>query len=341
MNSWYYFLRLKQLKEYKICKNGGVKIKLTLKTFNFNENIPLGILKQIIDNEHLLQLQLHKDCEDNVIVNKFTIDEFNEYRADRKMIYSILYNPDINRLYGHICYFLNINEIKPPLYYEYYNKNGIHISQLFVNSSYRNNGVAQNLIGEIERYAKHLNISDFDLNTTAKNIVAQNLYKKLNFNIIFSTLSNKKIQRLTSYENDYILLNSIDNEINTKINNSIRRLMNYFDNGFTFNEIKDHIMKRINNNDYTIIKSNNDLYAIISINYSKNRIDICDFLLDYDKYNLTNLTTLLDCIYRCALSKNLKEIKTAAPIKESDYLKTNFNFIEKVYHLYKGDAQLI
>ena len=117
--------------------------------------------------------------------------------------------------------------------------------------------------------------------------------------------------------------------------------MNYFDNGFTFNEIKDHIMKRINNNDYTIIKSNNDLYAIISINYSKNRIDICDFLLDYDKYNLTNLTTLLDCIYRCALSKNLKEIKTAAPIKESDYLKTNFNFIEKVYHLYKGDAQLI
>ena len=315
-----------------------MKIKLTLKTFNFNENIPIGILKQIIDNEHILQLQLHKDCEDNIVVNKFTIDEFNEYRADRKMIYSVLYNPEINRLYGHICYYLNINEIKPPLYYEFYNKNGIHISQLFVNPSYRNNGVAQKLIDEVERYAKHLNISNFDLNTTAKNIAAQNLYKKLNFNIIFCTLSNKNIEKLTSYKNDYVLLNTINNDINSKIDNSIRRLMNYFDNGFTFNEIKDHIIKCINNKDYTIIKSNNDLYAIISINYSKNRVDICDFLLDYNKYNSTNVAILLDCIYQCAKSKNLNEIKIVAPIKESDYLKNNFNFIEKVYHLHKGDV---
>ena len=292
-------------------------------------------MKQIIDNEYSLQIQLQQHQNNYVQFDKYSLEEFESIRQSKKMIYTIVYESDINRLYGSICYFLNSdNESQPTMYYDYTNINALHISQLFVNPNYRKQGIGRKLIELTEQYVKSKSINKIDLNTTAKNIPAQNLYKNLNFNIIFSTLStnyinnNDNIQYKTIYE--------INNNIDKKINLSIYRLQKYFNNGFTFNQIKDHIVEGLKHHIYSIIQCENDLSAIITIQ-SKKVLVICDFLLENNQYNFNNLNTLLNSIYKYAKEvENLDSIKMIAPIKESNYIIKNFNnFSNKMLHLYK------
>ena len=256
------------------------------------------------------------------------------------MTYIIIYESDINRLYGSVCYFLNSNDMsQPTMYYDYRNVDALHISQLFVNPNYRKQGIGHKLIELTENYAKSKSIYKIDLNTTAKNILAQNLYKNLNFNIIFSTFSNDYvIQNDNNIDNNYKITYEIDNNIDKKIDLSIYRLQKYFNNGFTFNQIKDHIIQGLKNHIYSIIQyeNENDLSAIITIQ-SKKILIICDFLLENNQYNYNNINILLNVIYKYTKEiEKLNSIKITAPIKESNFIIKNFNnFNNIMLHLYK------
>ena len=136
---------------------------IEFKIIEYNEPIPIGLLKQIIDNEYILQIQLQRDQNNYNQFNKYSIQEFESIRQNKKMTYIIIYESDINRLYGSVCYFLNSNDMsQPTMYYDYRNVDALHISQLFVNPNYRKQGIGRKLIELTENYAKSKSIFKYN-----------------------------------------------------------------------------------------------------------------------------------------------------------------------------------
>jgi ribosomal protein S18 acetylase RimI-like enzyme len=118
-------------------------------------------------DELLTKLILDERKYNDLIDNNFKINNyFNKMLNDKNIIL--------------LAYYLD-NEIVGYILIRIIEKDVCLLDGLYVEEEYRNRGIATSLLNEAINRCKKLNVKYVEINTMAKNKIAKNIYKKLNF----------------------------------------------------------------------------------------------------------------------------------------------------------------
>ncbi len=115
---------------------------------------------------------------DDTINENFTVSNMYEnYIYDLNRL--ILVAEEDNNIVGYIYGYITNDEVS---------KRTSVLDALYVESKYRNKGIADKLINYFKKWVSDNNIDIIDVNVCSNNIKAKNLYKKHNFKIIKETM---------------------------------------------------------------------------------------------------------------------------------------------------------
>lgn len=84
---------------------------------------------------------------------------------------------DKNRFTGYVT--LEVQS-PPPIFHQ---ERGCHISELYVRTELRRQGIASDLLTESESWARSMDCEFFDLNVDKENVVAIELYEQIGFTV--------------------------------------------------------------------------------------------------------------------------------------------------------------
>ena len=133
--------------------------------------------------DELLTKLIHDEKQyDDYINEKFIVNNYfvNVINDDKNILLCYKEN---EKVIGYIYFKYQIQE----------DKKGYLIDGLYVESNYRNKGIAKSLINEGLKIAKNYNIDFIDINVMSKNKLAIKLYESFGFEI-FSFKMRKKIK---------------------------------------------------------------------------------------------------------------------------------------------------
>lgn len=98
----------------------------------------------------------------------------------------ILLLKDNNRVIGVTIITLKLNPIKK--------KKTFYLDYVCIDKNYRQQGLGEKMLKEVERIAKEENIDYIELDSNKKRVAARNLYAKLNFEIEDKDLFKKSVK---------------------------------------------------------------------------------------------------------------------------------------------------
>lgn len=136
------------------------------------------------------------------LLNKLIIDEYSyDKTIDKKFkikdYFTSIYKDDNNKL----LIYKTDDKIVGYIFAKKIEK-GILIDGLYVEKTYRNNGIATDLINHVIKISKENKIPYIDINVMYENESAKNLYKKLGFNEFRITLRKGDLYQENSKTNN-------------------------------------------------------------------------------------------------------------------------------------------
>lgn len=136
------------------------------------------------------------------LLNKLIIDEYSyDKTIDKKFkvkdYFTSIYKHDNNKL----LIYKSDDKIVGYIFAKKIEK-GILIDGLYVEKTYRNNGIATDLINHVIKISKENKIPYIDINVMYENESAKNLYKKLGFNEFRVTLRKGDLYQENSKTNN-------------------------------------------------------------------------------------------------------------------------------------------
>lgn len=136
------------------------------------------------------------------LLNKLIIDEYSyDKTIDKKFkvkdYFTSIYKDDNNKL----LIYKTDDKIVGYIFAKKIEK-GILIDGLYVEKTYRNNGIATDLINHVIKISKENKIPYIDINVMYENESAKNLYKKLGFNEFRITLRKGNLYQENSKTNN-------------------------------------------------------------------------------------------------------------------------------------------
>lgn len=136
------------------------------------------------------------------LLNKLIIDEYSyDKTIDKKFkvkdYFTSIYKDDNNKL----LIYKTDDKIVGYIFAKKIEK-GILIDSLYVEKTYRNNGIATDLINHVIKISKENKIPYIDINVMYENESAKNLYKKLGFNEFRITLRKGDLYQENSKTNN-------------------------------------------------------------------------------------------------------------------------------------------
>lgn len=136
------------------------------------------------------------------LLNKLIIDEYSyDKTIDKKFkvkdYFTSIYKHDNNKL----LIYKSDDKIVGYIFAKKIEK-GILIDGLYVEKTYRNNGIATDLINHVIKISKENKIPYIDINVMYENESAKNLYKKLGFNEFRITLRKGDLYQENSKTNN-------------------------------------------------------------------------------------------------------------------------------------------
>ena len=125
-----------------------------------------------------LLIRDEKQYDDTIDENFTVTNMYENYIYDLNRLILVA-EDDNNNIIGYIYGYITNDEVS---------KRTAVLDALYVESEYRNKGIADKLINYFKKWVSDNNIDIIDVNVCSNNIKAKNLYKKHNFKTIKETM---------------------------------------------------------------------------------------------------------------------------------------------------------
>ena len=147
--------------------------------------------------ESLEEAKICDKLPNKLIIDEYSYDKTIDKKFKVKDYFTSIYKHDNNKL----LIYKSDDKIVGYIFAKKIEK-GILIDGLYVEKTYRNNGIATDLINHVIKISKENKIPYIDINVMYENESAKNLYKKLGFNEFRVTLRKGDLYQENSKTNN-------------------------------------------------------------------------------------------------------------------------------------------